>query len=107
MEYFKKNNISIELKVNDLLKDYGSSFKLKSSPDLDPIYGDQVRLNHLMNHTALNLHYVNGAKSDEGVPTLEKLVFGNDDLGYEPIAVISKPGERFKYSGADLLSCSI
>ena len=56
-----------------------------------------------MNHTALNLHYVNGAKSDEGVPPLEKLVFGNDDLGYEPIAVISKPGERFKYSGGGFI----
>ena len=103
LEYFKKNNISLEMTVNDLLKEYGSSFKLKSSPDLDPSYGDQVRLNHLMNHTALNLHYVNGAKSDEGVPPLEKLVFGNDDLGYEPIAVILKPGERFKYSGAGFI----
>ena len=103
LEYFKKNNISIELKVNDLLKEYGSSFRLKSSPDLDPSYGDQVRLNHLMNHTALNLHYVNGAKSDEGLPPFEKLIFGNDDLGYEPIVVISKPGERFKYSGAGFI----
>ena len=40
----KRTTSRLRLKVNDLLKEYGSSFKLKSSPDLDPNYGDQVQI---------------------------------------------------------------
>jgi len=103
LEYFRKNNISLEVKVNDLLKEHGSKFRLKSGDEPNQNFGDQTRLNHLMNHTALNLHYVNGVESDESLPPLEELVFGNESLGYEPVAVISKPGESFNYSGAGFI----
>ncbi|MBC7714900.1 MAG: serine hydrolase [Rhizobacter sp.] len=86
IEYFTKNNISIETSVNEVLKQTKSSFKLKD---------DNVQIKHLMNHSALNMHYVKGYPANGEMPQIESL------LG--EIEVINPPGEKFQYSGGGFI----
>lgn len=86
IEYFTKNNISIETPVNVVLKKTKSSFRLKD---------DNVQIKHLMNHSALNMHYVKGYPASGEMPKIESL------LG--EIEVINPPGEKFQYSGGGFI----
>ncbi|MCR9204031.1 MAG: serine hydrolase, partial [Halobacteriovoraceae bacterium] len=95
LEYFKKKGISLETKVNDLLKKTKSEFRLAGE------YGDQVELKHLMSHLALNMHYVNGIPADKEFPKLTSLL--NGEHGYEKCVVKNKPGATFSYSGAGFI----
>lgn len=89
LEYFKKRNISLETKVSDFL------------PELE--LGSEVRIKHLMNHSALNLHYVNGVPANRKMPTINEFLKGNAEYSYEPLKVINPPGEKFQYSGGGFL----
>lgn len=95
LEYFKEKNIPLNTKVNELLRECLVTFQI---PD-----GDDVELLHLMNHTALNLHYVNGVPYTEQMPVLENFLRGNTEYAYEAIKVINKPGTKFRYSGGGFL----
>ncbi len=95
LELFKEKAISLESPVNELLKQYGSSFQLEGP------WGDDVLVKHLMNHTALNMHYVNGFKPSEGLPKTLELIQGQH--GYDKVAVLNEPGTKFHYSGAGFL----
>lgn len=95
LEYFSRKNISIDTKVNDLLSKTVSSFRI-------PL-GDHVTLKHLLSHTALNMHYVQGIPLDEKMPPISALLKGNDQYGYPPISVINEPGTKFQYSGGGFL----
>lgn len=97
IEYFAKNGISLQTSVNELLAGTRSPFRLTGP------WGDKVSLAHLMNHKALNLHYVNGVPANEPMPPIQDFLNGNTQYGYEPIAVVHPPGEVFKYSGAGFL----
>ncbi|WP_176737099.1 serine hydrolase [Oligoflexus tunisiensis] len=97
LEYFAKKGISIHTPVNQLFATTDSDFRLQGS------WGDQVTLAHLMNHKALNLHYVNGVSTTERMPPIHDFLRGNALYGYEPVAVINPPGTVFKYSGAGFL----
>lgn len=101
LEYFKTKGLPLSISVNSLLSRTSSPFRLKSAPGADPGWADQVQLSHLMNHTALNMHYVKGFPAKSEMPKASELICGQH--GYEPIAVISKPGQSFHYSGGGFL----
>ncbi|MEK6628063.1 MAG: serine hydrolase [Bdellovibrionota bacterium] len=86
LEYFAKKNISIDTSVNTLLASTASKFRLKS---------DTVSLRHLMNHSALNMHYVKGYPLNEKMPKLQELL--------SSIEVIAEPGAEFHYSGGGFI----
>ena len=56
-----------------------------------------------MRHEALNLHYVNGAAGDRKLPDIEELLGGSKEIGLDAVAVISKPGSEFHYSGGGFI----
>ncbi|MBY0412606.1 MAG: serine hydrolase, partial [Bdellovibrionales bacterium] len=84
--YFAKNNISIETSVNEVLKETKSTFRLKD---------DRVQIKHLMNHSALNMHYVKGYPADGEMTSIESLL--------PLVDVINTPGEKFQYSGGGFI----
>jgi malate synthase len=94
MELLKSKNIALDTKVNDLLKEYKGHFLLEGK------YADDVEVQHLMSHSALNMHYVNGVPSSHEMPNISDFLSGNEKYGYEKIKVINKPGCKFQYSGA-------
>lgn len=96
-EFFKEKKISLNSKVNDLLKEYKSNFRLPGE------YADKVEVHHLMSHSALNMHYVNGVPSTDEMPSIDKFLTGNDQYGYVPVETINEPGTKFKYSGAGFI----
>ncbi len=97
INYFQEKKIELNSSVNQLLTQYQSSFKLEGD------YADEVQLTHLMNHTALNMHYVNGIPSNKQMPKVEELLKGNKEYGYEKVKVQNKPGQVFQYSGGGFL----
>lgn len=103
IEYFLKNNIALNTSVNSLLEKTKSTFRLKSLDDAHPEWADQVTLSHLMNHSALNMHYVNGIPANESMPPIREFLEGNAQYGYSPIGVINSPGKKFQYSGGGFL----
>jgi len=86
VEYFHNKNISLDTPVDSLLEKTESAFRIKSA---------EVTLRHLMNHTALNMHYVNGVPTAEKMPNVRELL--------DPIVVTNVPGTRFQYSGGGFL----
>lgn len=98
IEYFGERNISLNTPVNDLLEKTTSTFRIRHSK-----YGDKVLLWHLMSHSALNMHYVNGVPLDETMPDTRDFLEGNERYGYPPIDVVGKPGSLFQYSGGGFL----
>jgi malate synthase len=99
MEYFRKRNIPIWTSVNSLLAKTASTFRLSSEENSS--WADQVTLSHLMSHSALNMHYVNGFPISQSLPPLIELLQGKH--GYEKIKILHKPGDQFKYSGGGFL----
>ncbi len=95
VEYFAKKNISLKTSVNSLLDQTKSTFRIPN--------GDDVLIENLMNHTALNLHYVNGVPANKKMPPIRDFLIGNNEYKYDPIKVINSPGSVFKYSGAGFL----
>ncbi len=101
IEYFRKKDISLQTSVNALFAKTSSPFRLKSSVSSD--WAEHVSLEHLMSHSALNLHYVNGVPSSTTMPNVKDFLNGNSTYGYQPIDVINSPGTVFQYSGAGFL----
>ncbi|MEQ1878799.1 MAG: serine hydrolase, partial [Bdellovibrionia bacterium] len=100
IEYFRKKNIPLSTPVNSLFEKTSSKFRLKSEK---PEWAAKTTLVHLMNHTACNLHYVNGVPADRAMPKVSEFVSGNKEYGYEPVKVIHEPGTVFQYSGGGFL----
>ncbi len=103
LEYFKKAKIPIDTSVNSLLAQTKSSFRLKSLDVANPQWAAEVTLEHLMNHTALNMHYVNGIPLTRQMPNSAELLDGHLAYGYQPVGVIHRPGSTFQYSGGGFL----
>jgi malate synthase len=96
LDYFSKHKIPLTTKVNQLLASARSSYRIPQ--------GDDVEILHLMNHTALNLHYVNGVPIGDVMPPITDFLKGNSKYGYESVAVkASKVGLTFNYSGGGFL----
>jgi allantoicase/malate synthase/2-oxo-4-hydroxy-4-carboxy--5-ureidoimidazoline (OHCU) decarboxylase len=86
LEYFRKNKIPLSTPVNELLKKAGSTFKVAS---------DEVQLCHLLNHTALGMHYVKGVPVSRERPKAD---------GYlKEVETFAEPGTKFRYSGGGFL----
>jgi malate synthase len=98
-EYFRKNEIPLETSVNAIFGKTKSKFRLRSLKN--PAWADRVTLEHLMNHSAGNLHYVKGFALDKPFPKLVDLLEGGQ--GYDPFEVIHEPGTRFQYSGGGFM----
>jgi malate synthase len=97
IELFAKKNISLNSTVNEVLKQYSSSFRLSGK------YRDDLKLYHLMSHSALNMHYVNGIPANKKMPKITAFLNGNAEFEYDPIQIINEPGTKFKYSGAGFI----
>ena len=103
IEYFIKKNIPLSTTVNSLLAQTSSSFRIKKNGPENDKWADQVTLAHLMSHSALNMHYVNGVPAHLQMPPLEDLLQGNKEYAYPVIEVINPPGKTFQYSGGGFL----
>ena len=103
IEYFRKREIDLDKSVNSILETTSSTFRIKSLSGEHPQWADQVTIRHLMNHTALNMHYVNGIPASHPMPAAAELLNGNKTYGYEPVGVINAPGTKFQYSGGGFL----
>jgi malate synthase len=101
MEYFAARGISLDTPVNQLLEKSGSKFRLTS--DIENIWASEVQLRHLMNHSALNMHYVNGFRIDQPMPASGDILLDPSRFKYDAINVISKPGTVFRYSGGGFM----
>lgn len=80
-EYFRKHKIPLTTFVNDLFKKTSSQIRL-----------DGVTIEHLMNHQALNMHYVSGVPLGTALPDV-----------LSEIKVINPPGTVFQYSGGGFI----
>lgn len=97
LEVFSQYNIDENSLVIDLLEEYGSSLKL------DEQFRKHLKIKHLMSHSALNMHYVNGVPLKNEMPKIEAFLNGNDQYGYESIQVLHPPATKFQYSGAGFI----
>ncbi|MGZ3721399.1 MAG: 2-oxo-4-hydroxy-4-carboxy-5-ureidoimidazoline decarboxylase [Bdellovibrionales bacterium] len=97
LEYFRGKKIPLTSKVNDLFANTSSPFRIPGR------WGDQVELTHLINHTALNMHYVNGIPANREMPKINELLTGNSTYDYPAVEVIHPPGTVFSYSGGGFL----
>jgi malate synthase len=94
IEYFKGKGISLLTSVDELLEKTDSQFRLNDK---------RVLLTHLMSHSALNMHYVNGVPANKKMPPIKNFLTGNEEYGYPSIKVVHPPGEVFQYSGGGFL----
>jgi len=101
MEYFKRNNIPLTTPVNSLLAKANSDFRLACPSN--PKWAEEVQIIHLMNHSALNMHYVKGIRFGSKMPNVSELIKGHSGFGYEQVIVANQPGQRFQYSGGGFL----
>ena len=103
IEYFANRGIPLTTSANKLLRDCGSSFRLSHPNNVE--WGEQVNLQHLMSHSALNMHYVNGVplNAEENMLPIKDFLNGNKKYDYPAIEVLSKPGTVFHYSGGGFL----
>ncbi len=103
IEYFEKKGISLDTSVNEVFSKSSSNFRIKTSnPNLKQ-YTDQVSIKNLLNHSALNLHYVNGVPANKAMPTISDFLEGNLEYKYPPIELIDSPGKCFHYSGGGFI----
>lgn len=86
IEYFSTREIPIETSVNHLLSKTDSAFRLSN---------DKVSLRHLLNHSALNMHYVKGYPLSGHLPASNELL--------SEIEVVCVPGREFHYSGGGFI----
>ena len=103
IEYFAKKNIDLNTSVNELLAITNSTFRIKAHSEANAEWANLVTLAHLMSHSALNMHYVNGVPANQEMPAIRNFLDGNIDYGYSPIEVINLPGKKFQYSGGGFL----
>jgi malate synthase len=92
LEYFQNKNISIEQSVDSLFSQTKASFRI-GNPD--------VKIKHLLSHSALNMHYVKGF--DGKPPSAGEILLAPEKLGYEKIQTLGVPGKSFHYSGGGFL----
>lgn len=103
MEHFQKTGAPLSSKVNHLLSQTSSQFRIRSLQDGKPEWADQVTVEHLMRHQAMNMHYVQGVAASKAIPALADLLQGNAECGYEATAVLHEPGTKFQYSGGGFM----
>ena len=107
VSYYKKRGIPMTTKVSDVLHRLKSPFHLNVAPGIPQGWLDELQLQHLINHTGLGLHYVNGVSPTRpgGFPKVLDLLQGKHEkeLGYPTIVLEKRPGTHFGYSGAGFM----
>ena len=107
VSYYQKRNISMSTKVIDVLSRLNSPFVLEVAPGVPKEWLHELKLYHLVNHTGLGLHYVNGVPPNRtgGFPAVVELLQGKHEkeLGYPKIMLEKRPGTQFGYSGAGFM----
>ena len=95
IEYFANRGRPLTTSANKLLRDCGSSFRLSHPNNVE--WGEQVNLQHLMSHSALNMHYVNGVplNAEENMLPIKDFLNGNKKYDYPAIEVLSNQGQYF------------
>ena len=91
IEYFESKKIDLHTSVDSLFAKTSSKFRIGSA---------QVQIEHLLNHTALNMHYVNGLKAPAAAG---EILLNPKAFGYEELKVVESPGSKFNYSGGGFL----
>jgi allantoicase/malate synthase/CubicO group peptidase (beta-lactamase class C family) len=103
ISYFKEKGYGLETPVNRLLEKAGSGFRLRPIGSTSIRDAEEVTLHHLMNHRALNLHYVNGYPMDAKRPDAGEILLGRSDQWKPEVGVLHPPGTTFQYSGGGYL----
>ena len=98
IEYFANKNIPLTEKVNALLSKFGSAFSIEPKT-----FGDAVEIRHLLNHSALSMHYVNGIENSQSFPNVSELINGSEKYNYKKVEAVCTPGSQFHYSGGGFL----
>lgn len=76
---------------------------LENLPSVDPKCFSQLRLRHLLNHEAFNLHYVKGFNPSQGKVSAFDILKNPSLYGYEDLSFKNVPGNYFSYSGGGYL----
>jgi malate synthase len=95
IDYFHSKGISLDSSVDELFKNTESDFRLENK---------DVKICHLMSHSALNMHYVNGVPANKEMPPIRSFLTGNTEYNYPAVKVINPPGKIFQYSGGGFLA---
>jgi len=106
LEFFAAKGIPMTTPVNTVLEKHcKTDFRIRSAPDCDPSWAQELQLVHLIDHSGLGQHYVNGVSRKEPMPDVGDLVKGrrSADLGYNEIMVHKRPATKFGYSGGGFL----
>ena len=107
-DYFETRGMPMHTTpVNPLLREAGSAFQLKAEAGKPAEWADQVMLAHLLDHTGLGMHYVNGVPLADAFPPVLDLISGSAakpaPYGYASIDLTRQPGTSFSYSGGGFL----
>jgi CubicO group peptidase (beta-lactamase class C family) len=106
-KYFAAAGIPMDAKVNPLLAEAGTDFRLKSAAGCPAEWADEVTLTHLVDHTGLGMHYVNGVPTTDPFPPVVDLMSGTAEkpapYGYASLELTKRPGTAFSYSGGGFL----
>jgi len=106
-KYFTAAGISMDAKVNTLLAEAGTSFRLASAEGCPSEWADEVTLTGLVDHSSLGMHYVNGVPMSDPFPPVLSLISGSAakpaPYGYASLEVTKQPGSAFHYSGGGFL----
>ncbi len=103
VQYFQDHGISLCTSVNSLFERAGASYRITSAVGANSEWANEVTVAQLMNHTGLNMHYVNGIPLSTAMPTAGVLLSEGPQYGYGTVYVEKKPGTCFGYSGGGFL----
>ena len=101
--FLRDRGIHLDTPVQPLLDEAGTRFRLRSLGSTPASDAARVTVKHLMNHRALNLHYVNGLPASEPRPTAGEILEGKAGYWKPEVGVLYPPGTRFQYSGGGYL----
>ncbi|MDA8792777.1 aldolase/citrate lyase family protein [Bacteriovoracaceae bacterium] len=96
LNFFADKCVSIDSSVSDILVKYNSKIVISN-------LSSDLKIRHLLNHSAMNMHYVNGIPEDKNFPTVEELLLAPEQFGYKQIEVCGDPGKSFQYSGGGFI----
>ncbi|MEE2744731.1 MAG: serine hydrolase [Bdellovibrionota bacterium] len=100
IQFFEERDIPLTTKVNDILTRQKSVFRLESAPECDPEWANQVQIDQLLDHTALDVGYVTGDPLGQPSNCLDLL---QGKGGHPTVQVFRKPGETFLFSGGGFI----
>lgn len=94
LKLIKEKKIDLNQSVNHYLK---QELKLKG------VYGEDVTIGQILNHTAgLSVRGFLGHPADKVLPTIEECITGKA-YHSKPLHVVEAPGRKFRYSGGGYL----